>query len=92
MHTSIMILNEVLNYTINQLATHNIRHEIRRFKSGCAMVDIWKENDFYCLQFEDRKVGLSLVTEEIDFSTIPDKWYTNLAEFKTDFEAILQTA
>ena len=53
------------------------------------MVDIWKEDKFYCLQLEGYKVGLSLVTEDIDLSTIPDKWYTNLVEFKTDFEAIL---
>ncbi len=84
-----MILNEVLNYTINQLTALNIRHEIHKFDSGCIMVDIWKEDKFYCLQLEDYKAGLSLVTEDIDLSTIPDKWYTNLVEFKTDFEAIL---
>ena len=85
-----MILNDVLTYTINQLSTHNIRHEIHRFDSGCMIIDIWKGNAFYCLQFEDYKVGLSLVTKNIDFSTIPDKWYSNIAEFKPDFEAILQ--
>ena len=80
-----MILNEFLTYTINQLTARNIRHEIHRFDSGCVMVDIWKEVQFYCLQLEDDKVGLSLVTEDIDLSTIPDKWYTNVVEFKTDF-------
>lgn len=55
------------------------------------MIDIWKDNDFYCLQFEDYKVGLSLVSKDEDFSTIPDKWYSNMEEFKPDFEVILQT-
>ena len=87
-----MILNEVLNYTINQLTTLNIRHEIHRFDSGCVMIDIWKGSEFYCLQFEEDKVGLSFVTKNIDFSTIPDKWYTDLVEFKTELEKILQTA
>ncbi len=87
-----MILNEVLNYTITQLTTHNIRHEIHRFNSECVMVDIWKGNEFYCLQFEEYKVGLSLVTKDIDFSTIPDRWYTNQIEFETEFEMILKTA
>jgi hypothetical protein len=84
-----MIFNEVLNYTITQLKIRNIKHELHRFESGYVMVDIWKDNKFYCIQFEDCKVGLSLVTEDIDLSTIPDKWYSNLVEFKTDFEKIL---
>jgi hypothetical protein len=87
-----MILNEVLNYTVDRLTSYNIRHEIHSFDSGCIMVDIWKGHEFYCLQFEEYKVGLSLVKKDIDFSTIPDKWYTNLVEFRTDFEMILKTA
>lgn len=84
-----MTLNEVLNYTISQLIVHNTKHEIHRFDSGCVMIDIWKEDKFYCFQFEESKVGLSLVTENIGLSNIPDKWYTNLAEFKTELETIL---
>lgn len=69
-----MVLNEVLNYTVDRLMSYSIRHEIHRFDSGCVMVDIWKGHEFYCLQIEENKVGLSLVTKDIDFSTIPDKW------------------
>ena len=87
-----MIWNEVLNYTIDHLTTRNIRHQVHRFDSGCVMLDIWTEDEFYCVQFEENKIGLSLVTEDIDFSTIPDKWYWDPGEFKTDLETILKTA
>ena len=85
-----MILNDALTYTINQLTTLNIRHEIHRFDSGCVMIDIWQGNKFYCLQFEEEKVGFSVVTKDIDFSTIPDKWCTNLVELNTELKSILQ--
>ncbi|MFT3935794.1 MAG: hypothetical protein QM726_19355 [Chitinophagaceae bacterium] len=85
-----MTLNDVLDYTIDQLTTQNIKHQIHRFDSGCVMIDIWKGRKFYCVQFEKDKLGLSLVTELIDFSTIPDKWYTNFGEFKEDLEQILR--
>lgn len=83
---------EVLNYTINQLMDYKIRHEIHRFDSGCVMIDIWIRNELYSLQFEENKVGCSLVTRDTDFSTIPDKWYKNFEEFKIQLEGILQNS
>lgn len=82
-------MTEALHDTITRLRIGNIKHEIHRFESGCVMIDVWKDDKFYCLQFEDCKLGLSLVPKDTDFGTIPDKWYNNLSEFKTDLETIL---
>ena len=66
-----------------------IRHEIHSFDSGAFMVDIWINNDFYCIQLFENKFGISKVTEEIDFSTIPDKIYTEWKSFKTELEKVI---
>ena len=47
-----------------------IRHEIHSFDSGAFMVDVWINKDFYCIQLDENKFGISKVTEDIDFSTI----------------------
>lgn len=65
-----------------------IRHEIHSFDSGAFMVDIRIKKDFYCLQLFENKFGISQVSEEIDFSTIPDKTYTEWKSFKTELEKI----
>ena len=66
-----------------------IRNEIHSFDSGAFMVDIWINNDFYCIQLFENKFGISKVTEEIDFSTIPDKTYTEWESFKTELEKVI---
>ncbi len=66
-----------------------IRHEIHSFDSGAFMVDIWINNDFYCLQLFENKFGISKATEEIDFSTIPDKTYSEWENFKTELEKVI---
>ena len=43
-----------------------IRHEIHSFDSGAFMVDIWINNDFYCIQLFENKFGISQVSEEIE--------------------------
>lgn len=49
----------------------------------------WINNDFYCIQLFESKFGISRVTEEIDFSTIPDKTYTEWRSFKTELEKVI---
>lgn len=65
-----------------------IRNEIHSFDSGAFMVDIWIRNDFYCIQLFDNKFGISKVVEA-DFSTIPDKTYTEWGKFKTELEKLI---
>ncbi|WP_407557909.1 hypothetical protein [Winogradskyella sp. 4-2091] len=66
-----------------------IRHEIHSFDSGAFMVDIWIKNDFYCIQLFENKFGISKVTEENGFCTIPDKTYTEWENFKTELEKVI---
>jgi hypothetical protein len=92
MQENVITMNKALAYTINKLTSQNIKHEVHRFASGCAMIDIWVGSKFYCLQFVEYKVGISRVTEDTAFDSNPDKWFTNQIEFKTQLEKILITA
>ncbi len=66
-----------------------IRHEIHFFDSGAFMIDIWIKNNFYCIQLYKNKFGISQITEEVDFSTIPDKIYTEWDSFKNELEKMI---
>jgi len=71
------------------IKSKEIRHEIHSFDSGAFMVDIWIKNDFYCVQLFENKFGISKVTEEIDFSTAPDKTFTEWKSFKMELEKMI---
>ncbi|CAL2094433.1 hypothetical protein [Tenacibaculum sp. 190524A05c] len=67
----------------------NIRYEIHSFDSNAYIIDIWINNGFYCIQLFDYKFGISKVTEEIDFNTIPDKTFNEWEDFKFELEKII---
>ncbi|TVZ56924.1 hypothetical protein OD91_2226 [Lutibacter sp. Hel_I_33_5] len=76
---------------ISELIKHKgIRHEIHSFDSGAFMVDVWINKDFYCIQLDENKFGISKVTEDIDFSTIPDKEYSEWRNFKIELEKVIE--
>ncbi len=79
---------KVLEYVSNRLGQKELKHEIHKFDSGAVMIDIWKDNQFYVVQIEDKKIGFSLVTKDTGFDTIPDKSYNDIEEFSVDFEKI----
>ena len=81
-------MDKVLEYVSGRLRQEELKHEIHKFDSGAVMVDIWKDDLFYVVQIEDKKIGLSLVTENTGFDTIPDKSYNDIEEFSVDFEKI----
>ncbi len=85
-------MNEVIEYVIPTLKKLSIRHELHKFDSGAAMIDIWVNEKFYCVQLFEDFIGLSLVTEDSGFSTIPDVTYKNISEFKPDFEKLIRLA
>lgn len=53
------------------------------------MVDIWINNDFYCIQLFEKQFGISKITEETGFSTIPDKIFTEWKSFKVELEKVI---
>jgi hypothetical protein len=85
-----MNVNEELIQITRRLNHENVRYEVHTFDSGCAMVDIWKDDLFYVIQLERERIGLSLVDENADLSTIPDKTYNNFENFMIDFEKIFK--
>jgi hypothetical protein len=84
-------MEKVLEHVSSRLKEEGLRHEIHKFDSGAVMVDIWKDNLFYVVQIDGKRIGLSLVTEDTGFDTIPDKSYDTLDKFSIDFEKIFQT-
>ncbi len=83
-------IDQVIEYTIPILEKLNIRHEIHRFDSGAIMIDIWVAEKFYCVQLFENFIGLSLVTEDSGFNTIPDISYESMSLFKIDFEKLIK--
>lgn len=73
----------------NFLEESGVRYEVHSFDSGCKMIDILLDDKFYCIQVEDCLIGISLVTEEIDLSTIPDQSFQKFDEFKHELNRIL---
>lgn len=59
---------------VELLTRLRVKHTVHEFPSGAIMLDIWYQDHFYVLQFEDQFVGFSEITEENPgFDTIPDE-------------------
>lgn len=82
-------INEISINIKKRLDKSNVRYEMHSFDSGARMIDIWTDDKFYCVQIEETLIGISLVTEEIDFSTIPNQSFQNMDEFRKELERIL---
>jgi hypothetical protein len=68
-------MEKVLDYVLRRLKEEKLRHEIHKFDSGAVIIDIWKGDLFYVVQIDGQRIGLSLVTQDTGFDTIPDKSY-----------------
>ena len=84
-----MTTTQWVEYIVSELKRFDIRHEVHHFPSGYKMIDIWNNDKFYCVQLESTRVGLSEVTENTGFDTIPDKVFETSDEFKTEFKKVL---
>lgn len=68
----------------------NVKHSVQKFPSGAVLLDIWYQNHFYVLQFEDRFVGFSEITEEnLGFDTIPDEKFYHEPALLAKIQSIL---
>ncbi len=68
---------------------HNLRYELHEFPSKAYMIDIWKENQMYVLQINQESYGLSIVSEDPDFTSIPDQTYTDFDDFRKALESLI---
>jgi hypothetical protein len=81
---------ELLQYTIKLLKSMSVKHEYTSFDSGAVMLDIWHNNKFYVIQFDDF-IGVSEVNEEtVGFDTIPNEKYFSEIEYKNKLKSILE--
>jgi hypothetical protein len=81
-------MSKILEYISSRLEQKELRHEIHQFESGAVMIDIWKDGSFYVVEIDGKRIGLSLVTADTGFNTMPDKTYDSLEKFRVDFEKI----
>ena len=81
--------NKIITYAEHYLKNKEIRYETMLFDSGALMIDIWVQNNFYVIQFDTEKIGLSQVTSETAlFDIIPDRSFDTFDEFKLEFEKL----
>jgi hypothetical protein len=82
-------MNKLLPYIVEQIKKAKCRYEVHDFDSGAIMVDICIDMEFYVIQIDGDKIGLSLVTEETTpFDIIPERLFDDAIEFKCEFEKI----
>lgn len=76
---------------LRQLERKLIVYKIHRFPSGVAMIDIWVDDLFYVIQFEENSIGISEVNNEnASFDMIPDKRFDDESTFLMNFRSILK--
>ena len=83
-------LREQANNLIQILNEHQFKFEIHEFDSGAAMIDIWIDKSFYCIQMAENKFGWSKIEEDMEFCTIPESGYLEWNEFKNEFDQLIQ--
>ena len=83
------IRNQAYVYVKNYIEDNNLKHEIHEFDSGCKMIDLWINDEFYCLEFHDDYLGISNISENNeDFGSLrfPDEEYQVFQSFKESFQ------
>jgi len=83
-------LREHANTLIQNLRALEHKFEVHEFDSGAAMIDMWINSEFYCIQMADDKFGWTKVEENTGFSSIPDSGYMNWTKFKNEFDLIVK--
>lgn len=81
-------MKETLERIENLLREKDLKHKIRKFDSGCFIVDIWKDDLVYVIQIEPEIIGISLIDENVGFDTRPDISYKDWSDFKIEFDKV----
>ena len=77
-----MVIIEWGEYIVLELRRFDIRHEVHNFPSGYKMIDIWKNDKFYCVQLEPTRIGISEVTKKRDLILHPIRFLKILTILK----------
>ena len=82
-------IQRIFQYTIELLEQMSVKHEYKHFSSGAIMLDIWYNDKFYVVQFEDY-IGVSEVSSDnMGFDTNPDEKFYDEIEYKNKLNSIL---
>lgn len=80
MNTSI---SQAYKKTIERLEKSSVKYDVHNLSSGVIMLDIWYNNKFYVLQFENEFIGFSEInTDEPAFDTTPDEKFYETKKFE----------
>ncbi|CAM1367694.1 conserved hypothetical protein [Tenacibaculum litopenaei] len=82
---------DIYKYVIKFVKLKKLKHQLHEFPSKAVIIDIWKGDFFYTINIEKEKVGLSIIGEEPEFSSIADKYYVNLNDFKNDLDKLINS-
>ena len=83
-------MKDLIPYIVEKTQKSNARHKVYKFPSGAVMIDISIDDRLYVIQIDGESIGLSQITEEMGFDTIPDNNYSVANDFKDDFEKIFK--
>lgn len=76
---------------VELLTRLSVKHTVHDFPSGAIMLDIWYQDHFYVLQFEDQFVGFSEITDENPgFDTIPDEKFYHEPALLAKIQSVLR--
>jgi len=80
---------ENMKYLINKLKELRVDHDVQEFDSGAVIIDLSIKGAFYCIQIAKNKIGYSKISDEPDFSTVPDSGYLDWKDFLIVFEELI---
>jgi len=75
---------------VEEVEKHGAKYQMHSFDSGAVMIDVWWKDQLYVVQMHEQQLGLSRVTDEIDFSTVPDESFTHAGLLLENVKRIFQ--
>lgn len=82
-------LEHYSSVVIQELNARHCKSEVHKFPSA-VMIDLWLDNQFYALQLEEERFGISLVDDkDPGFDSIPNNIYSTFEDFQKELKRIL---
>ncbi|MET0464054.1 MAG: hypothetical protein ABW007_12910 [Chitinophagaceae bacterium] len=75
---------------VEEVEKHGAKYQVTSFDSGAVMIDVWWKDQLYVVQMHEQQLGLSLVTDDNGFSTVPDESFTHAELLLENFKRIFR--
>ena len=76
-------------HVVKETTFRQLAFEINYFDSGAYIIDIDLSSDTLVVQLTDHYLGLSLLGDNLSFTTLPDFSYFTLADFRSVFDEMI---